>query len=405
MMLLRDLNKNARVSLSLFPMWAVFWGLVYYYSPLYMRALGLDEIGIGVVSTAGTVCAFLCFLIASPLANRFGRKRTTLIFDLLSWTLPMLIWALAGNYWFFLAAGVINGLSKIVSISWNCLITEDEVPEKVPKVFTLVSLMSSAIGIFTPLAGFFIARAGLVGTMRVLYAAGALSMAAMFLIRNRFVVETRAGEKLMGEQGGMTVSESLRGFLKALSRLRGDRNFLLLAVVFIATNFVTSLNVFQVIYLKERLGYSDWNVSLVPFAVALSNVAVFSLVLPRLKASRGESVLGAFIALNLAASVLFIIIRANALWAMLAVMALNGATNFVVTGYREGVFMGDSGEHEKADRYSAVQTLTFLCCIPAGYLGGVMYRIDARLPFALAALLYAAALAAAIAFRARKKNA
>lgn len=405
MKILSDLNKNARASLALFPMWAAFWGLVYYYSPLYMRALGLDEIGIGVVSTVATVSAFLCFLVASPLANRFGRKRTTLVFDLLSWTLPMLIWAVAGNYWFFLAAGAINGLSKIVSISWNCLITEDEIPEKVPRIFTMVSLLSSAIGIFTPVAGFFIAKAGLVGTMRVLYAAGAASMAAMFVIRNRLVVETRAGTKLIGEHGGLTVRQSLKLFFRSLSRLRGDGNFILLAVVFIATNFIVSLNVFQVIYLKERLGYSDWSVSLVPFAVALSNVAVFALILPRLKAARGASVLSAFAALNMAASILFIFIPARALWAMLAVMASNGAANFILTGYRESVFMAESGEHEKADRYSAVQTLTFLCCIPAGYLGGLLYRLEPRLPFVLAAVLYLAALAAALAYRRRKRPA
>jgi MFS family permease len=405
MKFLSDLNRNARVSLAALPAWSVFWGLVYYYSPLYMKSLGMDEVRIGAVNTAGMVMAFLCYILASPITNRFGRKRTTLAFDLISWAAPMLIWAVAGNYWFFLAAGMINALSKVSSISWNCLITEDEETEKVPRIFTMVSLVNSAIGIFVPLAGFFIARFGMVGSMRVLYAVGAVCMAAMFVARDRFVSETRPGAKLMADHGGSSIPKILREQLKLARRLAKDGEFALLSLVFIATNFIASLNLFQVIFLRERLSFSVWSVSLVPFAVALSNIAVFAFVLPRLKKARNEATLAAAVALNLVASLLFLLIPARSLPAMLAVMALNGAANFVVLGYRESVFMERSGEHEKADRYSAVQALTFFFSIPAGYLGGLLYRLNPLLPFALASVLYAVALAAALAFGAARRRA
>ena len=140
MKLLGDINKNARVSLMVIPMWSIFWGLVFFYSPLYMRQIGLSEIEIGLVNTTAMVFAFLCHLVASPITNRLGRKRTTLIFDLLSWSGSMLIWAIAHNFWFFLVAGIVNAFSKIVSVSWNCLISEDEKKEKVPKIYTILSL-------------------------------------------------------------------------------------------------------------------------------------------------------------------------------------------------------------------------------------------------------------------------
>jgi MFS family permease len=399
MNLLRDLNRNARVSLTVIPMWSVFWGLVYFYSPLYMKSLGLGEVEIGVVNTVGMVFAFLCFVFASPITNRFGRKRTTLVFDLLSWSVPMLIWAVAGNFWFFLVAAIINALSKIVTISWNCLITEDEKREKIPKIFTLVSLVNSAIGVFAPITGFFIARVGLVSSMRGLYAVGALSMAAMFVIRNRFVIETAAGRKLMVDHNGAPAVEGLKRSWSTILCLRRNRGFVFLLIVFATTNFIASLNVFQVIYLKEQLSFSESSVSLVPFVVAVANVAVFVLVLPRLKKARNESTLAAFIALNFVASILFVLVPVGALVSMLVVMALNGAANFVLQGYRESVFMSYAGEFEKADMYSAVQTLTFLCCIPAGYQGGLLYRVNAQLPFVLVAVLYAVALAASLAFR------
>ncbi len=403
MKMLGDLNKNARVSLSLLPIWSVFWGLVYFYSPLYMKTLGLDEIGIGMVNTVGLLFAFLCFLVASAITNRLGRRWTTLIFDLLSWSVPMLIWAVAGNYWFFLIAGIVNALSKVASISWNCIITEEEKPEKVPKIYTVITLINSIIGIFAPVTGFFIGRFGLVVSMRTLYAVGALSMTAMFIVRHFLLAETRAGLRLMADHGGSPFIDNLKNHLKLLSGLSGNADFLLLSAIFISTNFITTLNVFQVIFLTERLHFSREAISLVPFIVAVANLGAFLAVSPRLAKKSGESVLSAFLACNLAASVLFLAIPEKNLQAMLVVMSLNGVSNFLMCAYRESVFMNSQGEHEKADMYAAVQTVTMLFCVPAGFLGGALYRIDARLPFILVAALYLAAFAASWAFRAGKE--
>ncbi len=398
MKIFQDLNKNARVSLSLLPIWSVFWGLVYFYSPLYMKELGLDEIDIGMVNTVALLFAFICFLLASAITNRLGRRWTTLVFDLLSWSVPMLIWAVSSNVWFFLVAGIVNALSKVASISWNCIITEEEEPEKVPKIYTVITLINSAIGVFAPVTGFVIGKFGLVVSMRVLYAVGALSMTAMFIVRHFFLTETRAGSRLMADHGGSTFLESFANHLKLLSRLYENKKFLLLSLVFICTNFVTTLNVFQVIFLTERLRFPQGAVSLVPFIVAVSNLGAFLVIFPRLVKKSGERVLSLFLACNFAASLLFLVIPERNLSAMLAVMAFNGISNFLMSAYRESVFMNSQGEREKADMYAAVQTVTMLLCVPAGYFGGALYRVNALLPFALVSVLYLAALAASLAF-------
>lgn len=403
MKLLADLNKNARVSLAMLPVWSVFWGLVFFYSPLYMRSLGLDEVDIGVVGSVSLACAFLCNLVASPIANRLGRRRATVIFDTLSWSVPMILWAVSRNIWFFLAAGVINATSKVTVISWNCLVSEDEKPENVSRIFTIITLINSAIGVFAPITGFFIVKFGLVPSMRVLYALGGVSMAAMFIARNFFVQETRAGAKLMADHAGKSLARSVGDYLKMAIGLRHNRNFLTLSLIFIATNFVTALNVFQVIYLTERLGYSQRAISLIPFIVAVANIALFALAVPRFAKRKSESVLVAFALANLASSVLFMLIPAKSPVLMLAVMAVNGMSNFILLSYRESVFMNAQEAHEKGDMYSAVQTLMLLCSIPAGYVGGLLYRANALLPFVLASALYAVCAACAVVFAKRNR--
>ena len=396
--LFQDLNKNARVSLMLLPVWSVFWGLVYFYSPLYMRSLGLNEVDIGIVSTVNLAFAFLCHLVASPVTNKIGRKKASIIFDTLSWSLPMLIWAVSQNIWFFLVAGIVNAMCKIPLISWNCLITEDESREKVPKIYTVITLINSGIGIFAPITGFFIAKFGLVNSMRPLYAIGGISMAAMFFARNAFVTETGAGKKMIADHGGVPMRTSVGNYLKMVFGLYRNKSFVLLAIIFIATNFITTLNVFQVIFLTEHLMYERTTISLIPFIVAVANVVIFIFAVPRLAGKKPEFVLRAFVLCNLFSSVLFFAIPEKNLALMLAVMALNGMSNFILLSYRESVFMNAQGEHEKADMYSAVQTLTILFGIPAGYLGGILYRSNPVFPFVLVSALYAVAFAASVAF-------
>jgi MFS family permease len=378
------------------PMWSIFWGLVFYYSPLYMRQIGLSEIEIGLVNTTGMIFAFLCHLIASPITNRLGRKRTSLVFDLIAWSGSMLIWAISQNFWYFLVAGIVNALSKIVSVSWNCLISEDEKKEKVPKIYTILSLINSSIGIFALITGFFIAKFGLVGAMRGLYAIGAVSMAVMFIVRNLLVTETAAGKKLMNDHRGLTVLESVGGYFKLMSGLYRNRTFVLLLIVFVTSNFILTLNIFQIIFLKEELAYSGDAISLVPFIIALSNILVFVFAVPRLARMRSETNLALSIAGSLVGSVLFLFIPKGDLVTMLAIMALNGTSLFLLAAYRDSLFMNSQGEHDKADMYAAVQTLTTLCCIPAGFVGGALYELAPVAPFVLVAVMNLVALCVAI---------
>lgn len=308
----------------------------------------------------------------------------------------MLIWAISHNFWFFLVAGIVNAFSKIVSVSWNCLISEDEKKEKMPKIYTILSLINSSIGIFALITGFFIAKFGLVSSMRALYAIGALSMAIMFVVRNSLVTETAAGTKLMNDHRGLSVLESMGCYFGLMSRLYKDRKFILLLIIYVTSNFILSLNIFQIIFLEEELSFSGESISLVPFVISLSNILIFAFAVPRLAKMESETILAISIAGSLAGSVLFMFIPKNDLVIMLAVMALNGTSLFILAAYRDSLFMNSQGEHDKADMFSAVQTLTTLCCIPAGYVGGALYDLNPVAPFALVAIMNLIGLSVAI---------
>ena len=50
--------RNTRNSLRLEPMWALFGGVIVYFAPLYMKAVGLSELEMGVLTSVGLFASF-----------------------------------------------------------------------------------------------------------------------------------------------------------------------------------------------------------------------------------------------------------------------------------------------------------------------------------------------------------
>lgn len=187
MKLLRDLPRNPRYSILLEPVWAIPGTIVLFYAPLYMKEAGLSDIEIGIINSVNLYFAFIFQLFAGSVTNKLGRKRTTLIFDLLAWSVPMFIWAFSQNFWLFLMAYLLNATSKFVTVSFNCLIIEDVEEHKRSKVFAMLNMIITGAGVLTPIAGVVIADFGIAPTLASIYFVGGLLMTAMFL----FVIATR----------------------------------------------------------------------------------------------------------------------------------------------------------------------------------------------------------------------
>lgn len=393
MKILSDLPRNAKYSIMCEPLWALFGGMIFFYAPLYMKEMGLSEIQMGTINTINLFVSFICHFFAGPVANRLGRKKTTLVFDLISWSIPMFMWAIAQNFWYFLAAAIINAFVKIVVVSWYCLISEDTHESKRAKVFGIIYIINSASGIFTPVTGLFIEKYGTVPTMRVLYSMGLVSMTVMFFLRNHFVTETEAGKDLMAKHSSMSLVESLKSYIKTVAGFYKNKQFILISLIYIITSFIMSMNFFQVIYLKEYLGFSEKQLSYSPGISALLCTALYMLVVPRLKKDSEGKILTGALAICAFGSLIFLIIPRGNLPVLLATTSILAIGNFAMQTYRDSVFMNKMGSHEKADMFGAVQTITTLICIPSGYIAGLAYSISPLMPFIAIFILFIATIA------------
>ena len=127
-----------------------------------MVALGVTDKQIGLIASISMALQMFSSLLGGYVTDKLGRKRTSLIFDTLSWSIPTLIWAVAQNFYYFLVAAIINSLVRVVHTSWTCLLVEDTAPEDRVHAYTLLQVAGILAGFVAPLGGLLVKRFELV---------------------------------------------------------------------------------------------------------------------------------------------------------------------------------------------------------------------------------------------------
>ncbi|WP_413378376.1 MFS transporter [Paenibacillus taichungensis] len=388
MKLLQDLPRNPRYSILLEPVWAIPGTIVLFYAPLYMKEAGLSDIEIGLINSVNLYFAFIFQLFAGSITNKLGRKRTTLIFDLIAWSVPMFIWAFSQNFWLFLIAYLLNATSKFVTVSFNCLIIEDVEEHKRSKVFAILNMIITGAGVLTPIAGVVIADFGIVPTLASIYFVGGILMTVMFFIRNRYTDETAVGKELMGMHSQTRVIQSLASSLRLFGKSFYKRRLLPIILITVLSNLILQLNFFQVIFFKEQLKFNDQIISFIPVVTAVTVMLLYLVIIPRLKRRSEEKYVSSSIILSTVGAILFLLIPAGNIAMLFLTLIVLAAGNFILQTYRDSLLMNRLGTHEKADMFSAVQTVMTLTAIPSGYLTGLLYHYNPVLLFSVILALY-----------------
>jgi MFS family permease len=384
---LAGLPKNARNAILVEPLWAVFGVVILYYAPLYMTSIGLTSVQVGWIGSIMLAFSFVFQTLAAPITNRMGRKRTTLIWDLISWTVPMLIWTFSQSFLAFAIAAILNSSVRIVSVSWSLLVIEDVAPKDRSRVFAILNLIGAACGLMTPVVGLLIGKYGVESTLRVYYFLGAISMTTMFFLRNALTIETQNGLAAMREHQGLHPWESLLKNLQSLNALKNTRGLLWLVGFYVLTFFIEQMNLFQILYFSQTLHFGALAVSLVPVSVAAMTAIMYGFVLRRLSSFPIERTLVLTSALGLIGAILIVLIPAENLMVLLLVVSILAGGTFLTRTYRDTVLFSHLPTQGTADLFSAVQVLTMLFSIPASAIAGAIFSVQPVMLFVLIAVL------------------
>jgi MFS transporter, DHA1 family, tetracycline resistance protein len=387
------------------PFWCVPWALVSTYASVYMLNLGCSPQQIGLISSVGLVLAMLLSLVSGSITDRMGRRRTLLVFDMLSWGVGMLLWAFARSFIWFLAAAAVNSLVHIAQNSWTCLLAEDTPPAQRMHVFAWIYLVSLVSGLAAPVAGLFVERFGLVPAMRGLYMAGLIIMVGMFFVRNAMLVETRIGLAKMRESRSAGAREALEDYLRVLGRLVRSPLAVAAFLISILVNIQAILkNTFQSLLLTQSLGFSDASIALFPAVGAAVTIATYLLVLPSLS-SRGEALpLAIGTSVSALGALILVVCPARSYALVIASTVLTAAGAAVVFPYSDTLVSNTVEENDRSKAMAIFYVLLFAVSSPFGYIGGLLFSASSRLPFLLAFIVLLGGLALCLALPRLRKS-
>ena len=376
------------------------------YASLYMLARGCTTEQVGLIATAGQVVQMVLSLASGAITDRLGRKRTTLIFDLVCWSIPTLLWAFARDVRVFLAATVINSIVRIVATSWSCLLIEDTPAGQRVHAFTWISVAGILAGFISPLAGLFVRRFGLVPAMQGIYLFSFVSMTTMFLVRNALVRETAAGRAKMAESRRLRAGTALGEYLRIAAHLWRSPLVLAAFAISILANIGFFLKAtFLPILLTQGLGFPDARIAIFPAVASAVMLAVSIFAMPTIARAGTALPLAAGAACAAAGSALLAASPVRGTTVVVAATVLGGIGSALTLPLSDTLIANTVAEADRAKAMSVYYVLLLGLTSPFGWIGGILSSVSPRLPFAVmaAALAAAAGIALLVAPMERKK--
>ena len=398
---------NLRASLWTEPMWGIPFHLFWPFFTVYMFHLGVLDAQIGLLLALGRLLMVFSALIGGIITDKFGRRLTTLIGDIVSWSIPVAIWMVSQDFWWFLAAALIHGTAQISSISWECLWIDDisEDGEKIKHFFNWLYICGLLAVFFAPIAGVFIARYSLVPVVRVLLGIAFVSMTAKFIVMYVFTTETERGKERMKETKNIPFTTLLLGYKEVfiqIVRSKSMRRAVCLQSLMQVTLLVSST--FFALYVTQNIGLPDEFLAYFPILRSAVMLIFLFFIQNRLYVFGERKVMFTGIGFFLL-SLAVLLISPEGGWVLPAVYIFIEACAAALLMPRIDTLAASSMDPKERARIRSLFNMTILAVVsPFAYFAGILSEMDRRLPFVLNACVFVIMIFFIAAGRKRQEN-
>ncbi len=381
---LRNLRGNPRACVYCEPLWTVPYNLYVPYVSVYMLALGLTDRQIGLILSISWGFQIALALLGGAVTDKLGRRLTTLIFDIVSWSVPALVSAAAQNFWYFLAAGIINSVWRITHNSWTCLLVEDAQPDQLVDIYTWIYIANLLVGFVAPLAGVLIGVFSLVPTMRGLYLFAAFMFTLKAVVTYLMTEETAQGKVRLHETRDQSMLHVLREYKGVLhDLLRTPQTLYTAGIMLVISVYGVISGSFWAIIVTKKIHIPAEHIAIFPFIKSAIMLAFFFVVMPRLKKIHFKvpMVVGF---LGFVASQVVLITTPEMGYAALTVSVVLEACSFAaVSPLVDQMMVLTISAQERARIQSILSVGIILLTSPFGWIAGTLSGIDRDLPFFL----------------------
>jgi len=384
-------GTNAKVLVLTEVLWGIPMSWVFFYQVIFMRALGMDEVLIGFAAMLPLIFQIFLPVLGGCLADRFGRKRTLMLFDSVGWIGAMTLWSVAGKPWQIIAAACFHGLSTTIYGVWETLLVEDTEPSYRVGIYSLIQLIYIFGGILTPIAGILVSLYGVEHGCRYIFLIGLATTTVVLVVYQMYLRESAIGKMLASSE-----RRDLAGFEGYVETgkivTRHGKLLILFVLTIVGSIQVPLLNTFKPLYLSDpkALALDESIVSIVPMASSIPSLIALFLIVPKLKhAHMRKALLFSYICGFLGLIALLIAPRGSLNLAILS--AILDSARFVAIFSILRVFFANTIDEinplARAKIMSLITTFSALASWPAPLIGGYLYAASPTLPFVLVATL------------------
>jgi MFS family permease len=368
------------------------------YLSVFMLDVGLHDSEIGLLASIGMVSQIGFGLAGGIITDRLGRRATTAWFDVVAWVIPCVIWAFAQNFWFFLAASLVNGALQVTQNSWDALMVEDAERGQITRIYSLVRVAADCSALFAPIASILAAQFGLDHAVRILMVNAAVVMMIKIMWLYLWSHETRQGAIRVAETREKSVWRLFAGYRGVLGLLvRSHGSLLALAVMALAAAVSLVNGTFWQVVISQHLHVPDALLPFFPMARSVLSMILFFTLIPRITAAvdlKAPALWG--MGVYLAGQLLLVAVPASSgsatamtyvfLGVCLPLDAFGGGMMFMISESLVALHV-DAAERS---RVMALQrTVVMLTAAPFGWISGWLSGMDRTYPFLLTAALLA----------------
>jgi MFS family permease len=388
---LRELRGNPRVTVLTEAMFGIPYNLFAPFLSIYMLRLGVTDQQIGSIASLGLFLQVFSALLSGAIVDKYGRRLSLLVFDLLCWTVPCLIWAAAQDVRYFVAAAAMNSLWRISHTAWTCLMVEDAEERHLVHIWTWIMIFAVCSAFFAPIGGWVVERYGLIPAVRGLFVFGFVVLTAKFVILYLYSHETARGVKRMTETRHRSLASLLGEYRSVFGQLLRSRPILAALSLMVITSIYTTIgNNFWGVLFTGKLGFPDSQISIYVAIRSIVMMICFFLIGPRLtNLRRFRLPLWIGFGLFLLSQLLLVIMPPQAaVWLVLSVI-LEAIATALASPMIESLLALAMESAERA-RISAMVSVALIMIIsPFGWIAGQLSAQDRSLPFALNTGLFA----------------
>jgi len=337
----------------------------------------------------GLFFQFIMSLLGGVLTDKFGRRKTLIIVDFISWNIPVLLWAFAQDFRWFLAATIINSAFQIGVVAFECSWLDDTEEEIRPKIIYWFHTFWLLMVFFALISAFLVERLDIVTAMRAIYLFAFVIMGIRIIILCLWLKETKIGKERMEATKDKSIWQLLSGYKEVflqIIRSRPMRRLLVLLPIVSIFQMVTGT--FFALYATQDLGLGDYVLAYFPVVRAGISLLFFFFIQNHLGRFKVHYLMGLGLALYVAAHALLLAAPPQNLTWLGAYALMDAFAASLFMPRMDGVIFGSIDPVERARCRSLINVIVLAITSPFGYLAGLLSDMDRRLPFVLNILLF-----------------